>query len=374
MVSSVDFFSRRGKQFSDDRGVIMVTIPSELIAQRPLARGKSRLLVRRADGEVQHRQFQQLADLLSTGTVVVANDSRVFPARLFANHPQRFELLLVDQPCKIAEARYTSRALLRPSKKIAVGTTFNCRAGLRVEVIDRQSHGGHLLFEVQLAGIDDLPNYLLEQAHVPLPPYIKRPMLQPANCSDDYTQYQTVYADTTGSVAAPTAGLHFSQPCLDRLSNKGIEMVYLTLHVGAGTFLPIRAKNVADHQLLAEKYLIPQETFNVLYRARQERRPIVAVGTTTFRAVESFFAIDNPSTKTNCWQTTDLYLYPRQQQCYHPQMIEALLTNFHQPNSTLFLLICALIGTENASDLYRLAVRERYRFFSYGDACLLSFI
>ena len=349
----------------------MITIPTELIAQTPLTRGQSRLLVRQVDGIVQHRQFRQLAELLSAGTVVVANNSRVFPARLFADHQHRTELLLIDQPVKIDKDLYTSRALLKPSKKVTVGTTFDCRAGLQVEVVGRHLHGGHLVFDLRLKGIDDLPAYLLEQAHVPLPPYIKRPELQPASASDDYLQYQTVYAESTGSVAAPTAGLHFSQASIEQLSNKGIELVYLTLHVSAGTFLPIRANNIANHKLLAEKYLIPQKTFDVIYKAHLEKRAIIAVGTTTFRALESFFATGTPSKMTNSWQTTDLYLYPRGQQCYHPIMIDALLTNFHQPTSTLFLLICALLGTETVTDLYRLAIGKRYRFFSYGDACLL---
>lgn len=349
----------------------MITIPTELVAQTPLARGESRLLVRQTDGMVQHRQFYQLAELLSAGTVVVANDSRVFPARLFIDYPRRTELLLIDQPSKIDKALYISRALLKPSKKVTVGRTFSCSAGLEVEVIARHSHGGHLVFEVQLTGIDDLPAYLLKQAHVPLPPYIKRPELQPASDSVDYLQYQTVYAESSGSVAAPTAGLHFSQTSLEQLSNKGIEIVYLTLHVGAGTFLPIRAKDVAEHQLLAEKYLIPQKTFDVICKARQEKRAIIAVGTTTFRAIESLWATDEPSKLTDSWQTTDLYLYPRGQQCYHPAMIDALLTNFHQPTSTLYLLICALLGIETTADFYRLAISKRYRFFSYGDACLL---
>ena len=349
----------------------MITIPTELVAQTPLARGESRLLVRQADGMVQHRQFHQLTELLSAGTVVVANNSRVFPARLFADHPRRTELLLIDQPSKVAKALYTSRALLKPSKKVAIGTTFNCRGGLEVEVVARHSHGGHLVFEVQLTEIDDLPAYLLEEAHVPLPPYIKRFELQPASDSVDYLQYQTVYAESSGSVAAPTAGLHFSQASLEQLSNKGVKLVYLTLHVGAGTFLPIRAKDVAEHQLLAEKYLIPQKTFDIICKARQENRAIIAIGTTTFRAIESLWTSDEPSRLTDSWQTTDLYLYPRGQQCYHPIMIDALLTNFHQPTSTLYLLICALLGTETTADLYQLAIGKRYRFFSYGDACLL---
>lgn len=347
----------------------MITIPTELIAQTPLPRGKSRLLVRPTDGQIQHRQFRQLAELLPAGAVVIANNSQVFPARLFTDHQQPIELLLIDQPRKIAEACYSSRALLKPSKNIANGTTLNCQAGLQAKVVGRHLHSRHLFFDLQLTGVADLASYLLEHAHVPLPPYIKRPARQPASSSPDFLQYQTVYANSVGSVAAPTAGLHFSQPCLERLSDKGIEMIYLTLHVGAGTFLPIRTQKIAEHQLLAEKYLIPQQTFDVLCKARQENRSIIAVGTTTFRAIESFFATNNRS--TDCWQTTDLYLYPQDQQCYHPSMIDALLTNFHQPNSTLFLLICALLGTATATDLYRSAIAERYRFFSYGDACLL---
>ena len=349
----------------------MITIPTKLVAQTPSARGKSRLLVRQVDGMVQHRQFHQLAELLSAGTVIVANDSRVFPARLFADNQRRTELLLVDQPVKVAKALHTSRALLRPSKNVTIGTTFSCGNGLRVEVVGHNSQSGHLIFDLRLTGIDDLPAYLLERAHVPLPPYIKRPDLQPASSSADYLQYQTIYAEATGSVAAPTAGLHFSQAGLQQLLDRGIEMVYLTLHVGAGTFLPIRTKTVAEHQLLAEKYLIPQKTFEVICKARQEKRAVIAVGTTTFRAIESLSASNDPSKMTDSWQTTDLYLYPHGQQCYHPKMIDALLTNFHQPSSTLFLLICALLGTETATDLYRLAISKRYRFFSYGDACLL---
>ena len=344
-----------------------LTIPTALIAQTPRRRGATRLLVRTRDGQLTHTHFSKIASLLPRGTLLVLNNSKVFPARIKLTHG---ELLLLGTPQRQADNLYTCEALGRPVRKLPVGTALQLADDLCVRIVAQQARGGHIILTLHFLYAGNLDTWLAQHACVPLPPYIKREDEQPAHLSADLHTYQTVYAAVSGSVAAPTAGLHFSHRSLRQLALAGIETAYLTLHVSAGTFLPLRTPDVAEHVLLPERYLMPQATLHALRTAQSQQRPIVAVGTTVLRALEDFFQAGKEKSRADNWLETELFIYPQAEK-YQPQLLHGLLTNFHQPDSTLFLLVCALLGTQEATHMYHTAVQRKYRFFSYGDSCLL---
>lgn len=345
-------------------------IPPALIAQAPRRRGTTRLLTRTRAGQLQHNHFRKIASLLPRGTLLVLNNSKVFPARL--KFAQGGELLLLGTPTPHRDDLYVCEALGRPARKLPVGCELQLDRGARVRVVAQHRRSGHVILTLHLLYAGDLDVWLAQHACVPLPPYIKRADEQPAHLSADLHTYQTVYASVRGSVAAPTAGLHFSHSCLRQLALAGIETAYLTLHVSAGTFLPIRTPHIAEHVLLPERYLLPQATLQAIRTAQTQQRPIVAVGTTVLRALEDFFREGKEKASADSWLKTELFIYPQAKK-FEPQLLRGMLTNFHQPDSTLFLLVCALIGTQEAIHLYRTAVQRKYRFFSYGDSCLLWF-
>lgn len=342
-------------------------IPPALIAQAPRRRGATRLLVRSTDGQLQHSHFRKITSLLPRGTLLVLNNSKVFPARIKL---AKGELLLLGTPQPRHDNTYVCEALGRPVRKFPVGCELQLANDVRVRVVAQQQRSRHVILTLHLLYAGDLNAWLAQHACVPLPPYIKRDDEQPAHLSADLHTYQTVYASVSGSVAAPTAGLHFSHSCLRQLALAGIETAYLTLHVSAGTFLPIRTPNIAEHVLLPEHYLLPSATLQAIRTAQTQQRPIVAVGTTVLRALEDFFQDGKEKAAAGNWLETELYIYPQAQK-FKPQLLHGLLTNFHQPSSTLFLLVRALLGTQETTQLYRAAVQQKYRFFSYGDSCLL---
>lgn len=345
-----------------------LTIPPKLIAQTPRQRGTTRLLVRDKNNHLTHTHFGKISSLLPRNTLLILNNSKVFPARLHL--PQDGELFLLNMPQVIAPYLYTCEALGRPQRKLPVGCQLQLDDQLLIQVTDQRNCSEHVILTLQFSYAGDLYAWLHKNARVPLPPYIKRPQARPAAQSADLHTYQTVYASVSGSVAAPTSGLHFSHSCLRQLALVGVEVAYLTLHVSAGTFLPVRSKNIADHKLLPERYLLPQATLQAIRKARTQQRPIVAVGTTVLRALEDFFRDGKEKHTAGKWLATELYIYPQAKK-FQSSLLHGLLTNFHQPDSTLFLLICALLGTQEATHLYHTAVQQKYRFFSYGDSCLL---
>ena len=342
-------------------------IPPHLIAQTPLHRGSSRLLVRSRHGQLTHTHFHRIATMLPRGTLLLLNNSSVFPARLKLDNGS--ELLLLSAPRQCATASFTCEALGRPMRQLAVGNKLQLDRKTQVQIMTKRTHSGHTILTLHFTHDGNLEAWLAQHAHVPLPPYIKRANERPAPYSADLHSYQTVYASISGSVAAPTAGLHFSRDCLDKLAAAGIETAYLTLHVSAGTFLPVRTAHIADHTLLPERYFLPRPTLQAIHTAYNQQRPIIAVGTTVLRALEAFCRAGDQASPDN-WLSTNLFIYPQQHR-FKPQLLSGLLTNFHQPSSTLFLLINALLGADAAIDMYRTAVQHRYRFFSYGDSCLL---
>lgn len=342
-------------------------LPPELIAQQPPAvRGASRLLVLdRASGGITHARFADLPSRLQAGDLLVVNDTRVFPARLIGRRLPgrgRAECLLVRRLEASATDRETWEALVHPGQRLREGAQMEFGRGpvIHAEITARHFHGRRT---VRLWTADGLPLAEAIEAigHVPLPPYIKRPDL-PA----DRERYQTIYARRRGSVAAPTAGLHFTPEILEALEARGIARAEVTLHVGYGTFQPIRVDEVEQHEMDAERYEVSPVAAAALTGALREGRRIIAVGTTTTRALESLAVSPEGVVQPACGETR-LFIHPG----HRFRLVSALLTNFHLPRSSLLMLVCAFGGTEAVLAAYREAVAKRYRFYSYGDAMLI---
>lgn len=350
-------------------------LPDELIAQQPPAeRGQSRMLVMdRATGAFRDSQFAELPALLRPGDLLVLNDSRVIPARLFAHRTLRRER---EKPTGRIEVMLTEpagenqwRALVRPGRKIAIGErlVFPAPSGeilLEAEVLERGLYGDRLLeFAPLKYENDDFFAILDRIGHIPLPHYIHR-----GDEAEDRERYQTVFARERGSVAAPTAGLHFTPQLLDAIAALGVEIARVTLHVGLGTFAPLRVERVDEVKLHRERYSLSSEAANALNRAVQDRRRIVAVGTTTVRTLESVAQKFKPGELRPHTGATEIFISPG----YEFRLVRALLTNFHLPQSSLLMLVSAFAGRENMLAAYRHAVEVRYRFFSYGDCMFIA--
>ncbi len=342
-------------------------LPDALIAREPLAeRDASRLLVLpRSGGPPTHRAFRDLPDLLSPGDLMVFNDARVIPARLRGRKVDsggRVELLLVEKrPSLPGEKGERWYGLGQASKSFRVGQKLEFGASLTAEVTGVEPEGG---LEVRLSlGGDGLVEALWELGEIPLPPYLRAPR-RPARTDPNAARYQTIFARRPGASAAPTAGLHFTAGTVDALSRRGIERATVTLFVGPGTFLPVRSEDLSRHHMHEERYEIPSATVEAVSRAQDRGGRVVAVGTTSLRALEA--ASDGKRLRAG-EATTDLFITPG----YEFRTIDALVTNFHLPKSTLLMLVCALAGRERILSAYAEAIRERYRFFSYGDAMLV---
>ena len=331
-------------------------LPPELIAQIPApSRDASRLLViDRARGGFEDHGFAELPDLLRPGDCLVVNNSRVIPARVLARDAggREVELLFFEA---IDRSRW--RALTRPGRRSRAGAELEA-GGARLRVVGADADGPRVVERLD-GSIDEL---LRERGVPPLPPYIER---FAAPTAADLERYQTIYARPPGSVAAPTAGLHFTPAVLDSLRRRGVELHELTLHVGPGTFRPIKTARVEDHALPPERIAIPPSVADAVNRARDGHRRVVAVGTTTTRALESAVGADGRLRAVD--GDAGLYITPG----YTFRVVDALLTNFHLPRSTLLALVMAFAGIEETRRLYRLAVEERYRFYSFGDAMLI---
>jgi S-adenosylmethionine:tRNA ribosyltransferase-isomerase len=351
-------------------------LPTELIAQEPAARGSSRLLhLERATGAVAHTRIESLPDLLRAGDLLVVNNTKVFPARLLGRRVPTggsVECLLIHR-CQ-ARARHVPgtdgtesadewEALMHPGQKLTPGArvVFEGIHTIHGEVLERRFFGRRLirLWTDDGSTVDDAVDAI---GHVPLPPYIKRP-----DRPDDRGRYQTVFARDRGSVAAPTAGLHFTSALLAELAARGVERAEVTLHVGYGTFQPVRVTRVEDHRVDSESFAIGEAAAVAINRALDEGRRVVAVGTTTTRALESVAAGHAGRIAPGSGET-DLFIYPG----FTFRVVGGLLTNFHLPQSSLLMLVCAFGGQTRVLDAYRAAVAAGYRFYSYGDAMLLT--
>ncbi len=331
-------------------------LPQELIAQKPIERrDSSRLMVLdKSTGEITHRHFYDIIEYLNEGDCLILNDSRVLPARLYGvredtGSPIEF-LLLTRKEQDIWEV------ILRPGKKAKPGKRFVFGDGrLKAEVLEVVNDGNRLVrFEYE--GLFE--NILDEIGEMPLPPYITEKLL-------DKERYQTVYSKEEGSAAAPTAGLHFTNELLDKIREKGVKIGFVTLHVGLGTFRPVKENVVENHKMHSEFYILSQETADIINETKKNRKNVVAVGTTTCRTLESVAREGEIKAKTG-W--TDIFIYPP----YEFKAIDKLITNFHLPQSTLLMLISAFAGKDKVFNAYNEAIKEKYRFFSFGDAMFIK--
>ncbi len=331
-------------------------LPQELIAQTPLEqRDSSRLMcLDKNTGAVEHRHFHDLVELLQPGDVLVLNDSRVLPSRLLGHKEGTggaMEFLLLEQ-----KGTDLWEILVRPGKKAKPGARFVFGDGLLTgEIVEVLEDGNRLArFEYEGGTFFDV---LEKIGQMPLPPYITAKL-------ENKERYQTVYSREMGSAAAPTAGLHFTPELLEELKNKGVEIRYVTLHVGLGTFRPVKVDDITQHHMHSEHYFVPEETARAVTAAKEEGRRVIAVGTTSCRTLESAF---KDGRLDPCSGYTDIFIYPG----YQFKCLDGLITNFHLPESTLIMLVSALAGYEHTMAAYETAIKERYRFFSFGDAMFI---
>ena len=330
-------------------------LPPELIAQTPIEkRDASRLLVlNKETGEVEHKHFYDLPSFLKPGDCLVLNNSRVLPARLFGRRSGGGAcevLLLIDRGEKVWEC------LVRPGKKLRVGAKISFGDGQLTAEVVGETEGGNRLVRFDYEGI--FLETLERLGKMPLPPYIKEEL-------EDSERYQTVYSKVVGSAAAPTAGLHFTEDLLNKVQSMGVKVCYVTLHVGLGTFRPVKAENLDEHEMHSEYCVISQETADTINQTKREGGRVICVGTTSCRTIESWANDDGTMEAKAGW--TNIFIYPG----YKFKVLDCLITNFHLPESTLIMLVSALAGREKVMNAYEIAVREQYRFFSFGDAMFI---
>lgn len=331
-------------------------LPKDLIAQTPIEpRDSSRLMIMdKLNGSIEHKHFYDIIDYLNPGDCLILNDSRVLPARLYGikdGTGAKVEFLLLNQI-----ENDVWEVLAGPGRKAKPGTEFTFGDGiLKATVLDVKSNGNRI---VKFTYKNNFYETLDLIGNMPLPHYITETLT-------DKERYQTVYCNTPGSAAAPTAGLHFTRELLERIKAKGIKIGYVTLHVGLGTFRPVKVDDINDHKMHSEHYMIPSSTANLIEQTKKAGGRVIAVGTTSCRTLESAYQKFGKITECDGW--TDIFIYPG----YEFTTIDGLITNFHLPESTLIMLVSAFAGYENTMNAYKIAVKERYRFFSFGDAMLI---
>lgn len=344
-------------------------LPEDLIAHNPrLRRDESRLLcLDRKTGHVVHRVFNDITDYLHDGDVLVMNNTRVVPARLygFKESGGQAEVLILDYPGGISRLAATgffqSECLIKASKRPKNGSFICFDEGFSAEVLSFAEG----IYDLRFHCTGDFELMLAEKGVMPLPPYIKRTGDDPLSATDRET-YQTVYASEKGAVAAPTAGLHFTTPLLERIRARGVETAALTLHVGYGTFVPVRVNDIRDHAIHSERYHIPSASAETINRAMDEKRRIVAVGTTSVRTLE--YSYREHGEISPGYGVCDIFIYPG----YTFNVVNTMITNFHIPQSTLLMLVSAFAGMDTIREAYKTAVEKEYRFYSYGDSMLIT--
>jgi S-adenosylmethionine:tRNA ribosyltransferase-isomerase len=331
-------------------------LPDELIAQKPLAsRDASRLLCMNRDtGQIIDRQFTDFIDLIHADDLLVFNDTKVIPARLFGKKSSGGKVEILIE--RIVDDRHAI-AHIKASKSPKAGAVLELDNGYYCEVQGREDD----LFKLEFTGVDNVLNLLEEIGHIPLPPYITR-----ADDESDTQRYQTVFAKQAGAVAAPTAGLHFDEAMMEKIKVKGVQTAFVTLHVGSGTFQPVRVENLADHLMHKEYFIVSSETVTAVEQTRARGGRVIAIGTTAVRALES---ASRSGELVTGFGDTDLFITPPH---YEFKSVDAMLTNFHLPESTLLMLVSAFAGYQPIMNAYQHAIKQSYRFFSYGDAMFLS--
>ncbi len=339
-----------------DKKTYFYDLPEELIAQSPVEpRDSSRLLVyNRETKQIQHKHFYNIIDYLKAGDVLVINDTKVLPARMFGIKEEtgaKIEVLLSKR-----EDLKTWQVLLRPAKRCKVGSIIKINDELKFEVLEDLQEG---LKRVRFDYEGTFETIIAKVGTMPLPQYIKK------KCEDP-TRYQTVYANKEGSSAAPTAGLHFTNELLDKIREKGVTIVKVLLHVGLGTFRPVKTDNILEHTMHSEHIEISEESANIITRAKAEGRRVIAVGTTSVRVLEGGSTQDAVLHAGS--SDTNIFIYPG----YKFKIVDAIITNFHLPESTLIMLVSAFAGLDETMNIYNIAVQEKYRFFSFGDAMFIE--
>ncbi|HBF6022325.1 TPA: tRNA preQ1(34) S-adenosylmethionine ribosyltransferase-isomerase QueA [Clostridioides difficile] len=332
-------------------------LPQELIAQVPIEdRASSRLMVLdKETGNIEHKVFRDIIEYLNPGDCLVLNNTRVIPARLIGEKLEtggKIEFLLLKRT-----EEDTWQALVKPGKRAKVGTKFSFGNGKLIgEVVDLSDEGSRII-KFHYDGIFE--EILDELGNMPLPPYITARL-------DEKERYQTVYSKHNGSAAAPTAGLHFTEELLNKIKEKGVDIAFVTLHVGLGTFRPVKVEDVLNHKMHSEYYMVSQEAADKINRAKENGKNVICVGTTSCRTIESACNEDGKMKETSGW--TEIFIYPG----YKFKVLDKLITNFHLPESTLIMLVSAICGKDNVLNAYNEAVKERYRFFSFGDAMIIT--
>lgn len=331
-------------------------LPEELIAQHPSSkRDEARMMVLdKKTGDSEDKYFYDIIDYLRPGDVLVMNDTRVIPARLFGHRPEREEKIEVFLLNNTENTKW--EVLVRPGKKMKIGTEVIFSNELSCKVIDIKEDGNRIV-EFYFDGIF---NEILDRlGNMPLPPYIKEKL-------KDNEDYQTVYSKNPGSVAAPTAGLHFTKELLEKIEEKGVELAFLTLNVGLGTFRPVNEDEINDHKMHSEFYTLSKDTADIINKAKDEGRRVIAVGTTSIRTLESVYKKNNKICEDSGW--TDIFIYPG----FEFKVVDVIITNFHLPKSTLIMLIAAFTSKDIILNAYNDAVNKKYRFFSFGDCMFIK--
>ena len=332
-------------------------LPEELIAQTPLEpRDSSRLMkIDRETGGIVHDRFYNICDYLKKGDLLVMNDSKVFPARIFGTKQETgaaVQFLLLDQ---ISQTRW--EVMVKPGKRLKIGAKVDFSGLMTAEIVD-VAEGGNRIAEFTFDG--NIFDVLDKIGQMPLPPYITAKL-------ENKNRYNTIYSNEVGSAAAPTAGLHFTENVFASLKEKGVDTAFVTLHVGLGTFRPVKEDNILDHKMHIEHYSIPEETARKIKECKARGGRVIAVGTTSCRTLESAASLNDNNEITACSKDTGIFIYPG----YQFKVIDGLITNFHLPESTLIMLVSAFLGREKTLSAYQTAIDERYRFFSFGDSMII---
>ncbi len=344
-------------------------LPEELIAQMPSdKRENSKMMVLdRENKTIEHKHFFDIVDYIDDNCILVLNNTKVLPARLYGHKDTgaKIEVFLLEvDKSNTDKDKCIWKALIKPSKRVKPDTIIKISDELSVKILEKLEDDGEWQIEMLYEG--DLFEILHRVGNIPLPPYIERKMQSEEIKHFDMERYQTVYAKDEGSVAAPTAGLHFTKDILEKLKAKGVEIVYITLNVGLGTFRPVKCENILDHKMHSETFEITQEAANKINKAKESGKKIVAVGTTTVRTLET--AYQQFGCIKACHSHSELFIYPP----YEFKVIDRLITNFHLPKSTLLMLVSALAGKDFILKAYEEAIKNKYRFFSYGDCMFIK--
>ena len=331
-------------------------LPKEMIAQTPLEpRDSSKMMVlSKKDGSILHKHFYDVVDMLNEGDCLILNDSRVLPARIFGNKEETgasVEFLMLRQI-----ENNTWETLAKPGKKAKIGTKFIFGDGIMTGTVRDVTEEGNRIVDFECE--ENIYTALDKIGQMPLPPYITEKL-------NDKERYQTVYSNELGSAAAPTAGLHFTKELLQKIKDKGVNIGYVTLHVGLGTFRPVKVDNITEHKMHSEHYEVPEETAQLIKKTKENGNRVIAVGTTSCRTLES--VAQKHGEIVPCHGFTDIFIYPG----FEFKVLDGLITNFHLPESTLIMLVSAFTGYDNTMNAYKTAVDEKYRFFSFGDSMMI---